>query len=418
MDLRQAKICVTSVQVYRVKAVLVKPFHMHMVNKIKQASDSNSKLQTTVFRSPPATSPGFLAASVTKANARTIIESKTSTPADKKAAQAIISTLTSNSNVPVEAMDTFDPVTNRLAAEIQDLGKETLDKIQDEEFRRVLEEEDQDMEEADDKEGHVKSNDSWSDEVDKTIPNDSSLTYSGTTVGNGLGASNAAPPPQMLDPNQQAPKRENPKPLDPNRQAPKRENPNPRDPRPAAKKPYRRAHALLNLHLGSEIKGPLPEATWTKIQEALNLKIELTLLSGDWNPNYHIWWTRWEQNRVLVACANEETVTTFSKMVSDLKIDGQSFRAWRQLEYPHLCTLILPAGTKAFKGDIWQIFMGANGLEAFENQHGPPKIQEMKKGTRKLCVGVSEALATKIKSFDGKAPLGMHSIKAVVNNMQ
>ena len=81
---------------------------------------------------------------------------------------------------------------------------------------------------------------------------------------------------------------------------------------------------------------------------ALNLKTELAVIQGKWDSNFRIEWSKWMDNKGVVACCNEKTVNILSKMVKDIVINGQSFRAWPPKELKSLTTLILPKGADVF----------------------------------------------------------------------
>ena len=87
-------------------------------------------------------------------------------------------------------------------------------------------------------------------------------------------------------------------------------------------------HEILYIHSGLDTKSPLSKENWNKVFAAFNLKIELLVIQGQWDPEFRIKWSRWEDNKGLVACSNEKTVKLFSEMVNEIDINGQRFRAW------------------------------------------------------------------------------------------
>ena len=130
------------------------------------------------------------------------------------------------------------------------------------------------------------------------------------------------------------------------------------------------------------------------------------MIQGKWDSDFRIEWSKWMDNKGAVACGNKKTFNMVSKMVSEIVISGQSFRAWPPRDFEFLTTLILPRGTEVFK-DPWALFMGQNCLVG---KHGAPKIQLLDNGARKLEVEVDNDLAVKIQKLGEKIPLGCYSV--------
>ena len=101
------------------------------------------------------------------------------------------------------------------------------------------------------------------------------------------------------------------------------------------------------------------------------------------------------------------------KMVGQITVGGQKFRAWNANEFSNLVTLILPAGTEVFKDNLWPLFLAQNGIDG--GQHGTPRVVPLTKGARRLLVGVSEILAEKIRILGGKGALGLFTVIAHVS---
>ena len=142
------------------------------------------------------------------------------------------------------------------------------------------------------------------------------------------------------------------------------------------------------------------------------LRTETEVIQGDWNPEFHVPWKKWVEDRVIVACMNEATIQIFTKLISEVKIKGDVFKAWKEDEFPNLATLILPPGSKILKSDIWVLFLAQNGLSEFKGQYNKPRLVDLEKGWRKLSIGVASELASRIRALGGKAPLGTLSISA------
>ena len=150
---------------------------------------------------------------------------------------------------------------------------------------------------------------------------------------------------------------------------------------------------------------------WDKVFAALNLKTELAVIQGKWNSDFCIKWSKWRNNKGIVACGNERTVNMVSKMVEEIVINGQSFRAWPPKEFEYLTTLILPKGTEVFK-EPWALFMGQNFLQG---KHGRSKIENLTNGVRKLQVEVDYDLAVKIRKLGERGALGYFTVTVHVS---
>ena len=104
-------------------------------------------------------------------------------------------------------------------------------------------------------------------------------------------------------------------------------------------------------------------------------------------------------------------------MVSNIKVEEISFRAWRsgEKEYDSLCTIILPKGVSIFNDkEIFEIFMVQNGLRNI-GEHGKPSFTNQdSNGFRKLTFEVSEELARKLKSLKVFAGIGGYTVKVYV----
>ena len=174
----------------------------------------------------------------------------------------------------------------------------------------------------------------------------------------------------------------------------------------ATKETNPEAFAILFVHLGQESRKALSEELWDKVFVAFNLKTELAVTQGQWDPDFRIEWSNWRDSKGIVACSNEKTVNIFSNMIKEIFINGQCFQAWPEKEFEHLVTLILPRGTEIFK-DPWALFMGQNCLKG---KHSKPKIQNLNRGARNLQVEIDEDMAIKIRQFGGKAALGGYTV--------
>ena len=101
-------------------------------------------------------------------------------------------------------------------------------------------------------------------------------------------------------------------------------------------------------------------------------------------------------------------------MVSNIKIEAISFRAWRsgEKEYDNLCTVILPEGITIFTDiEIFEIFMAQNGLRNLGEYGKPSFTNKDSKGFRKLTFGVSLELAKELMSLKGLAGIGGYTVK-------
>ena len=135
------------------------------------------------------------------------------------------------------------------------------------------------------------------------------------------------------------------------------------------------------------------------------------MIQGKWDSDFRIEWSKWMDNKGTVACGNKKTFNMVSKMVSEIVISGQSFRAWPPKEFEYLTTLILPKGTEVFK-EPWALFMGQNFLQG---KHGRPKIETLTNGVRKLQVEVDYDLAVKISKLGEKGALGYFTVTVQVS---
>ena len=132
-------------------------------------------------------------------------------------------------------------------------------------------------------------------------------------------------------------------------------------------------------------------------------------MEGSWDHEFRIKNATWKDDRVVVACSNEKTAEIFKKMIKEINIDGQKFRAWPANEFSHFITLILPPGSEVFQDNIWPLFLAMNGIDG-HGKHGTPRMAHINKGTKRLIVAVSEVLASKIRSLGGKGALGGYEV--------
>lgn len=47
-----------------------------------------------------------------------------------------------------------------------------------------------------------------------------------------------------------------------------------------------RAHALLHIHAGNSTRAQISEELWSKVFNAFNLKIQLAVIGGIWDPEF------------------------------------------------------------------------------------------------------------------------------------
>ena len=161
--------------------------------------------------------------------------------------------------------------------------------------------------------------------------------------------------------------------------------------------------------MGVDARDPLPENIWIRVFDIFNVKIEAEMLQGTWPQGFHLLGTKWYENRGIMFCSNKITVEACTNMISNIKINDMTFRAWQENEYANLVTLILPERTKMFKSNIWRLFLASNRLEG---KYSEPRTTDLKDGWRRLTCGVSDELAAMIRQLGGRAPLCGLSITA------
>ena len=155
---------------------------------------------------------------------------------------------------------------------------------------------------------------------------------------------------------------------------------------------------------------------WDHIFVALNQKIALACSETNWDPHDRIEWATWTKQKGLIACTSDSMVSLVIKMVGDIIINGQTFRAWcsGEQEYEEFLTCNLPKEVKDFfnNKEIMMIFMKQNGLNGI-GEHGTPEFDFTDiNGVTKLTMGVSSELGDKLRSLGGFLGIGAFSIKA------
>ena len=123
-----------------------------------------------------------------------------------------------------------------------------------------------------------------------------------------------------------------------------RHKPTTKQPRkePKATRRNPKPRAILCVHQGQETRTPIEEETWQQVFRAFNLKLQLAVMSSNWNTSFWIEGSHWKEGRAIIACNNEKTVNTFIEMISEIEINGVKFRAWPINEFPRLSTTYHP----------------------------------------------------------------------------
>ncbi len=99
----------------------------------------------------------------------------------------------------------------------------------------------------------------------------------------------------------------------------------------------------LSVHLGTEERTFMDEATFTTLME----EMEKRTLAADTKEVPPIWcaYTRWAGGRGLLGCLNQATADYIRQTIAGIKIDGKSFKAWCRGEQGRLArvTFYTPA---------------------------------------------------------------------------
>ena len=103
----------------------------------------------------------------------------------------------------------------------------------------------------------------------------------------------------------------------------------------------------MHIQSGLTRRSALLEEDWKKIWSSLHEIWAEKLISDEWDPSIKVVWSTWYKERGLIACQNEATVNFVRNLVTEIKLDGKYFRAWKRGEFgfPSLVTIFLPEGT-------------------------------------------------------------------------
>ena len=83
--------------------------------------------------------------------------------------------------------------------------------------------------------------------------------------------------------------------------------------------------AILHVHLGQEIRAPLPQDLWKKVKNQLNVTLNNEDSELELGKDFNL---DWVDGRGVITCVKKNTVDIFIEMIQDFKIKGQKFRAW------------------------------------------------------------------------------------------
>jgi hypothetical protein len=118
--------------------------------------------------------------------------------------------------------------------------------------------------------------------------------------------------------------------------------------------------AILHVHLGQEIRAPLPQDLWKKVTNQLNFTLDNEDSELELGKDFDL---DWVDGKGVITCIQENKVGIFIKIIHDFKIKDQKFRAWHHYnddnhpnaKYPAILNVHLGQETKApLTEELWK----------------------------------------------------------------
>jgi hypothetical protein len=171
--------------------------------------------------------------------------------------------------------------------------------------------------------------------------------------------------------------------------------------------------AVLYIHESGTERKPLTQdrfnLVWLKCQERFVQQI----LQG-MKKKICIPWSGWKDDRGMVGCGDKETVEIVKETVSNVKLEGVSFRAWSRGEFglTNLVTMYIP---KSFEGvgnkQLMKVILLQNELRG---KYSSVKVEKSGTG-RILRFGADRDLFTDLCKTEGCVCLGLGQVTFRIN---